>query len=223
MVTLSNFYKTAAWQRCRERVINERTRADGLTYCDLCGKPILKNIVGHHIEELTEGNVTDPEVSLNPDNIELLHIECHNKIHDRFQQNKKEVILVYGPPLTTLEYIEDTANINDFIISLDYIYKSLNPQNPFRKHTKAITSLAFEIRQALYDIAKYRTGKWSRCFIVGTFPNKNERERIKREVGIDEEVFIDITKEEAYKVAKRYNVHSNYYQYIDKFFEDLVR
>ena len=224
MVTLSNFYKTMAWQRCREKVIFDRTREDGLVYCDLCGKPILNNIICHHVEELTEGNVTNPDISLNPDNLQLLHIDCHNKIHDRFQKRKQKIILVYGPPLAILDYVEKEAGINDFIISLDYIYKALNPMRNTVKHTKALYDIAFNVvRKGLYEAARNRYANWTTCYIVGTFPSKYERERIKKEVGTDEEVFIDITKEEAYEVANAHNVHPSYYQYIDEFYDELVR
>ena len=223
MVTLDNFYRSNKWQKFREKVIFDRTNDNGMCYCALCGKPITNKIVCHHVEELTEYNVSDPNISLNPDNIELLHIDCHNKIHDRFQSNKKKIVLVYGPPIATLEYVEKEAGLNDFIISLDYIYKALNPQYYLYKHTKAITNLAFNIRSELYEIAKYRTGIWNTCYIVGGFPSRNERERIKKELGTDEEVLIDITKEEAYEIAKKYNVNQQYYKYIDDWYKDFIK
>lgn len=224
MVTLSNFYKTSSWTKFRQRVIADRTRDDGLCYCDLCGKPIVKNIVAHHIEELTEYNITDPDISLNDENIMLLHIDCHNKIHNRFQKPKYEIVLVYGPPLSFLDYVEAEAGLNDFVISLDYIYKALNPQHYLSTHTQAVVDLAMHVvRDALVGAAKDRYGTWDRCFICGGFENRNERERIKRELGIDKEVFIDITKEEAYELGKKYNVHPSYYKYIDDWFRDIVR
>lgn len=223
MLTLSTFYKSRTWQNFRERVIFNRTREDGLVYCELCGKPIINKIVCHHIEELTEWNVNDPNISLNEDNISLLHIDCHNKLHDRFQPNKKEIILVYGPPLSYLDFVEREAGVNDFVISLDYIYKSISPQNYLYPHTKAVISLAFEIRKQYMEIAKYRSGKWNRCFVCGGYPNKNERERLKKELAIDREVFIDMSKEEAYAIAKQYNVQPQYYKYIDEWYESVVR
>lgn len=223
MLTLSTFYKSRTWQNFRDRVIFNRTREDGLCYCELCGKPITNKIVCHHIEELTEYNVNDPDISLNEDNISLLHIDCHNKLHDRFQPNKKEIILVYGPPLSYLDYVEKEASINDFIISLDYIYKSISPQNYLYRHSKAITNLAFDIRKQYLEIAKFRTGKWQRCFICGGYENRNERERLKRELAIDDEVFIDICKEEAYELAKKYDVSNYYYKFIDEWYEKIVR
>ena len=39
----------------------------------------------HHIIYLTPENVTDPEISLNQDNLLLLCNECHNKKHGRFE------------------------------------------------------------------------------------------------------------------------------------------
>ena len=224
MVTLENFYQSRQWQKFRDKVIFERTREDGLCYCDLCGKQILNKIVCHHIEELNEYNVTDPEISLNEKNIALLHIDCHNKIHDRFQTNKKEIILVYGPPLSFLDYVEKEAGINDIVISLDFIYKALNPQWYLYSHTKGLFDIAYNfVQKQLYEIARDRTGKWSRCFICGQFYNKNERNRLDKEIGFDREVFLDISKEEAYEIAKKYHVGDYYYKYIDEWYEKIVR
>lgn len=224
MLTLSTFYKSRAWTNFRDRVIFNRTREDGLCYCELCGKPITNKIVCHHIEELTEWNVNDPDISLNEDNISLLHIDCHNKLHDRFQSYKQEIILVYGPPPSYLDYVEREAGLNDIVISLDYIYKAINPQFYLYPHTRAMVSFANDIvKKQFLEWAKYRTGKWQRCFICGGYYNKNERERLKKELAIDREVFIDISKEEAYAIAKQYNVQPQYYKYIDEWYEKIVR
>lgn len=223
MVTLDNFYQTKLWQDFREYVVNERTdKETGLVYCEYCGKPITNKVVCHHIKELTEQNVNDFDISLNKDNISCVHIACHNKIHDRFNHNK-EVILVYGPPLSYMKYLEEIVGKDDFIISMDYIYKSLNVQQFTFNHGKAITNIAFKIRNQLLEVARYRSGNWSRCFVVGTYPNKKERERIKKDLGINEEVFIDISKDECISIAREYKVPEFYYKYIDEWYENIVR
>ena len=40
--------------------------------------------IGHHEHELTEDNVNDVMISLNPENIKLIHFKCHNKVHERW-------------------------------------------------------------------------------------------------------------------------------------------
>lgn len=48
--------------------------------CEMCGG------VGtevHHIIHLTPDNVSNPEISLNLDNLMILCKDCHNKVHGR--------------------------------------------------------------------------------------------------------------------------------------------
>ena len=83
MVTLSNFYRSDAWRKFREVIINERTRPDGFIYDEETGKPIVHpyDIILHHKEFLTDENVNDAAVTLNPDLIEVVSHRTHNRIH----------------------------------------------------------------------------------------------------------------------------------------------
>jgi len=67
------FYKSAAWQKCREAYIAFR---HGL--CERCGAG---GKIVHHKVYLTPANVNDPAVTLNFDNLELLCQDCHNAEH----------------------------------------------------------------------------------------------------------------------------------------------
>ena len=42
------------------------------------------NIQVHHIKRLKINNVNDVSICINPDNLELLCKDCHNKEHNRF-------------------------------------------------------------------------------------------------------------------------------------------
>ena len=46
--------------------------------CERCGRPAQ---ICHHKKWLDGSNVHDPNVALNPDNLEAVCIECHNAIH----------------------------------------------------------------------------------------------------------------------------------------------
>ena len=74
MYTLGNFYKSKEWEKLIAVLKLERVNENGEVICEHCGKPIHKkyDCIGHHKIELTEANVNDPEVSLNPDNV-MLH------------------------------------------------------------------------------------------------------------------------------------------------------
>jgi 5-methylcytosine-specific restriction endonuclease McrA len=69
------FYKSLAWQKCRRAY-----RAKRFGICERCGKPAK---IVHHKIYLNQKNISDPSVSLNFDNLELLCHECHNLEHFR--------------------------------------------------------------------------------------------------------------------------------------------
>lgn len=73
-------YNSYAWQRCREAYTRQR---GGL--CERClaeGK-ITPGTEVHHRTRITPENLDDPAVTLNPENLELLCEECHQREHAR--------------------------------------------------------------------------------------------------------------------------------------------
>lgn len=75
---LHNFYKSETWKLAREikiRSVNGR--------CERCGG---MGQEVHHKNRLTVDNVAEVSVSINPENLELLCKECHNKEHRRFSK-----------------------------------------------------------------------------------------------------------------------------------------
>ena len=75
-----SFYKTQAWKRCRAGIWS-RDRG-------LCVDCMRRGIITpaeevHHIEPLTPENITDPSVTLNPENLVSLCRECHKDRHDK--------------------------------------------------------------------------------------------------------------------------------------------
>lgn len=73
------FYKSKAWQRCREGYIQS---VFGL--CERCQKP---GLIVHHKELLTPMNINDPNITLNWNLLEYLCLECHNKEHTQKYYN----------------------------------------------------------------------------------------------------------------------------------------
>ena len=73
-----NFYKSDAWKRARKIVI---ARSNGL--CERCLAAGLHKpgYIVHHKEYITPGNINDPNVTLNTDNLEYVCDDCHNKEH----------------------------------------------------------------------------------------------------------------------------------------------
>lgn len=46
--------------------------------CERCGAPAA---IVHHVRHLNPHNVNDPDVALNPDNLQALCLACHNAEH----------------------------------------------------------------------------------------------------------------------------------------------
>ena len=70
---IGKFYKSNIWRRVRQTIL---MRDNYL--CQHCGKPATEV---HHIKHLTEDNVNDPNISLNPDNLVSLCWVCHRREH----------------------------------------------------------------------------------------------------------------------------------------------
>ena len=76
----SQFYKTKAWQDCRNAYIK---KVGGL--CEKCLKKglIVPAEIVHHKIHLNAENVSDPSISLNPANLEALCRTCHGIEHPK--------------------------------------------------------------------------------------------------------------------------------------------
>jgi hypothetical protein len=115
MFTLSNFYRSKEWESLRSQLRIERVNDDGDIICHYCHKPIIKayDCIAHHVVPLTESNVNDYSISLNPDNLVLVHHNCHNKIHSKGFKCKR-VYIVYGSPCSGKSYyVDSVAGDND--------------------------------------------------------------------------------------------------------------
>lgn len=75
-----SFYNSMAWKECRTAY---RKKRGGL--CERCLKKGVFSAgeIVHHKIKLTPQNVTDPTVTLNTDNLELLCRECHAEVHEQ--------------------------------------------------------------------------------------------------------------------------------------------
>lgn len=81
------FYTSAAWEKCRKAYAKS---VGGL--CEVC---LSKGIytpgkIVHHKIHITPENINDPNITLNWDNLCLVCVQCHNKIHEYdINPNKK--------------------------------------------------------------------------------------------------------------------------------------
>ena len=194
--SLSDFYRSKEWTDIRKIVVSERLE-NGVTVCQHCGKPIYKpyDLILHHKEPLTLQNVNDLSISLNKDNLMIVHQTCHNEIHNRWGKYTRHIYLVYGPPLSGKStWVNSISTKDDLIVDLALIRKAITGGEPWETSYRN-NDVLFLIRNNLLESVRLRRGKWVNAFIVGTYPYTGERERLCKELGA-ELVFIEATMDE---------------------------
>ena len=72
-MTQAAFYNSTAWRRLSRAFLLSKCYI-----CERCGKPA---DIAHHKKHLNPSNIHNPDISLNPANLEALCIDCHNTEH----------------------------------------------------------------------------------------------------------------------------------------------
>ena len=74
------FYKSKTWQKCRESYAKS---VGGL--CEKCLKQgrIEPGVIVHHKTHINPETISDPTITLNFDNLELLCRKCHGEEHGK--------------------------------------------------------------------------------------------------------------------------------------------
>ena len=83
-IKLVEFYRSAKWQK-----VAEAYRKSKHYICERCGQPA--NVV-HHKTRLTPMNVSDRDISLSFDNLELLCRDCHEMEHNRKEKISRKIM-----------------------------------------------------------------------------------------------------------------------------------
>ena len=199
------FYRSKAWQRCRESYIQQRILIDG-GVCEKCKKEIGMEL--HHIIFLKPSNIHDADITLNFDNLMWLCKDCHFQEHKDaimkgFQNQKyqpilsngtyfdengmlqqQRVFIVYGSPRSgKTTYVKEHKDPFDLVIDLDKIMEALTLTTERRKVNNAL-NVAIYIRDLLYDKIKNRDAIFDckNIWIVAGLPNKEERETLAAEL-----------------------------------------
>lgn len=221
MFTLKTFYKSRQWEGLLKVLKAERLGEDGALHCEHCGKPIVKayDCIGHHKLELTEQNVNDYSISLNPDNIMLVHHRCHNAIHERFGHVRpKEVFLVYGPPCSGKStWVKETAGQEDIVLDIDNIWQMISINDRYIKPGR-LKANVFGVRDCILDMIRTRTGNWKRAYVVGGYPLAMDRQRLEQSLG-SSSVFVFEEKEVCIARARAEN-REGWEKYIEQWFDD---
>ena len=194
--SVNDFYKSKQWFGLVEQLKLERLNENGELICEHCGKPITKkyDCIGHHEIELTDENVNDYSISLNPELIRLIHFKCHNIKHQRFEGFCQNVYLVYGSPCSGKStWVRNVANPDDLIVDIDSIWECISGQDKYHKPAR-LKANVFGIRDCLIDQIRTRTGMWRNAYIIGGYPLKSDRDRLCNLLRA-EPIFIDESKE----------------------------
>lgn len=218
------FYKSKTWEKFVQGLRAERATADGLVLCEHCGKPIVRayDCIGHHVQELTEENVNDAMIALNPDNVKLVHFCCHNEIHKRFGyagRQVQHVFIVWGAPYAGKRaFVESVAEYGDLIVDIDALWAAVQRRRDgeIEKPTE-LRSNVFAVRDALLDMVRVRRGRWENAYIIGGYPLQGERERLADMVGADKLVHIDTAKEICLQRAKLEDAEKYVHEWFEKF------
>ena len=225
MYQLSTFYQSKTWVKLTKIIRQERVNENGEIICDYCKKPITKayDCICHHKIALTDENINNIEISLNPNNISLVHHRCHNLIHEKFKRPHENIYLIYGAPLSGKStFVKDNAVKGDLILDIDNIWQCISGQERYIKPYQ-LKQYTFKIRDTILDGIRYRLGTWTNAYIIGGYPFKTERDRLIKELNA-KEIFINCSKEECLqrlKADKQRN-YDEWEQYINKWFDEYI-
>lgn len=208
--------------------MGERLNKYGEIICAECGKPILNasECIGHHKIELTLQNVNDYNVSLNPLNIDLVHLKCHNVIHNRFggrvKDYQRKVYYVWGAPCSGKStFVKDNMQRGDIVFDIDKLWSALSGQPEYEKPNE-LKAVIFNARNAIFESIKMRAGKWQQAFVIEGGALVGDRMRRIAALGA-ESIFINTTQETCLqrllKDDKRVLVREQWEQYINDWFK----
>ena len=201
-----SFYTSDEWSNCKKQVFEERKRDDGTILCKDCGKVLKafnpqgnenKNaIVFHHEIEITDKNMNDYDISLNPERITVLCWRCHNERHNRFIGNRaRSVYIVVGAPLSgKTTYVRENMRAGDLIYDFDSLYEALSGCERYVKPKCLFPIVDAVARELKAQIKMMRQG--TAWVIIGKEgATQKQRQDLARELN-GEVILMDCTKEE---------------------------
>lgn len=214
MDKLHKFYVSKPW---RNLSYSLKIKAGGK--CNRCNEFIMdsKYLIAHHKIELTEDNIDNVDISLNPNNIEIICHDCHNNEHRRFGNNKN-VYIIYGSPLSGKNtLVQELYKYGDIVLDIDEIWKAITLEDKYVKPNNVRFNV-FKLRDELLDQIKTRYGNWYDAYIIMSLPDKYERERVAKELGA-ELIYCESTKEECIDRAIKDGRPSQWIKYINDWWE----
>lgn len=236
----SEFYKGEDWAKCKAQVLQERMKGDGTIYCEHCGQPIVKGfnpmaknnaraMVFHHLIYLNNNNVNDASISINPQNIQILHWNCHNQVHERFGSGNQHIIekkvwLITGAPCSgKTTFVKERMGENDLMLDIDDIWQMVSGKDRYIK-PNALKPIVFKIRDEIKDLIARGAGTWRNAFIIESLPFPTDRARAEEKFKAFnvETITMDTSEEECIMRLMEHPSGRNveeYTRYIKNYFE----
>lgn len=237
----TQFYNGEDWANCKAQVMLERLK-DGALFCEHCGKIILKSfnpsarnnrnaVVFHHIQHLTNFNVNDASVSINPQNIAVLHWQCHNEVHNRFNgtntQVEKKVYIITGASCSgKTTFVRERVQEGDVVLDIDDLWQTVSGQPRYIKPNQ-LKPIIFKMRNELKDMIAKGVGTWRNAYIIESLPFATDRKREmdRYKAHNTELITMEATREECME-----RLHNNpegrsvndYEKYINYYFDNFI-
>lgn len=219
MDKIHSFYCRKPW-----RDLSYRLKVERGGQCGRCGwqavtKDDFRRLIGHHKAELTENNVDNVNISLNPDFIEIICLDCHNQEHRRFG-HQKHVYIVWGSPLSgKTSAVHEMMRYGDIVMDIDRLWSAITMQPEYNKPDNCRFNI-FAIRDNLLDQIKTRYGQWYDAYVIGGYPERSERERLVQTLGA-ELVYCESTRDEC--LSRCANRPSAWTEYVNKWWDKFDR
>ena len=167
--TIHDLYVSPEFKKLRAYLMNERTSEDGLLHCEYCHGAIVRpyDCIAHHKIEVTLNNLHDTSITLNPENIMLVHHSCHNAIHNRFGRAIQKIYFVWGSPRSgKTTYVNEVKGYNDLVVDIDSIWQCIGDRD--LNKPSSLKPVVFSLRDRLYENILMRLGSWSNAYIITT-------------------------------------------------------
>lgn len=228
--TASEFYTSTEWHKLRQMMMSERVNEYGEIMCAECGKPILKpyDCIAHHVQEITLQNINDASITLNPENLLLVHMACHNTLHNRFGGRVKtwqrKVYYVYGAPCSgKSSFVRENMQRGDLVLDIDRLWSALSGQPEYIKPNE-LKPIVFSARNAILDSIKTRAGNWQTAWVIEGGALIGDRMRRIDTLGA-EGIYIDTPRDECIQRLasdeSRAAVQAQWVDYINAWFDSF--
>lgn len=229
LTRISDLYVSKEFRLLRAELMAGRVDEYGFLRCQHCGEPITKayECIAHHVKEVTIENLNDISITLNPDNIKLVHLRCHNIIHNRFggrlKPYQRKVYYVWGAPCSgKSSFVKENMQAGDIVLDIDRLWSALSGQPEYIK-PNSIKAVVFNARNAILDSIKTRAGEWQQAFVIEGGALVGDRMRRIETLGA-ESILIEATREECLqRLARdesRTAVQPQWIEYIDRWFAE---